>query len=157
MDGACSWDSMWVGNLCRSQGSSGCSHSWPDPWSSAARLVEGAEHGVVWGVLPHRTCAADRLAVRPQPLSLPGATSDADLEAVLGSLPSLDAFFSTPIGARDLVSSALLPSAQKGNFRCIVQVFQHNTADAWADPGGLADAAPRKRCRLVWLEFFLFC
>lgn len=97
----------------------------------------------------HRTCAADRLAARPQPLSLPGACLDTDLDAVLGSLPSLDDIFSAAIGTRDLISSALLPSGQKEFLRCIVQVLQHNTADAWADPGGLPT-----RCRasgVLWL------
>ncbi|CAK9062512.1 unnamed protein product [Durusdinium trenchii] len=82
----------------------------------------------------HRTCLADRMAARPQPLSLPGACGDADLDAVLGSLPSLDEMFSAPVGTRDLISSALLPSAQKEFLRCIVQVLQHNTGDAWAAP-----------------------
>lgn len=103
----------------------------------------------------HRTCLADRMAARPQPLSLPGACGDADLDAVLGSLPSLDEMFSAPVGTRDLISSALLPSAQKEFLRCIVQVLQHNTGDAWAAP---EDWQTRLRASgVVWLGLSFSC
>ena len=117
-----------------------------------SRLVSRRCNGGV-----HRTCAADRMQARPQPQHLPGSCSDSDLDVVLQSLPSLDNIFAAPVGTRDFVSAALLPSAQKEFLKCILQVLQHNSPDAWTDPGGARDTVHYKRCRLAWLELFMFC
>ena len=125
---------IMVGNLCRVACTCGCSPAGaPSVGSSSGvgcrecgRLVSRRCNGGV-----HRTCAAARLAARPQPLHLPGTHPDEDLDRLLGSLPSLDEICATSIGTRDLVSSSLLPVAQKEFLRCVAQVLQHNCVDAW--------------------------
>lgn len=130
----------------------------PQDWLRARNVVGCRERGRLVSRRcnggARRTGEATQLAARPQPIHLPGTLPDADPDQLLGSLPSLSEICAAPIGTRDLVSSSLLPMAQKEFLRCVAQVLQHNCADAWADPMGGSDTVARKRRRLAWLELW---
>ena len=69
----------------------------------------------------HRTCAASAFAARPPP-QLPEASSDADVTAVLSSLPSLDEICSADVATQETLGDGLLPLAEREFLRCVAAI-----------------------------------
>ena len=82
--------------------------------------------------------------------------ADADVSAVLDSLPSLDDICAAPIVTREFVGEGLPLLAEREFPRCVQAVLQHNCEDAWDDCGGPSDSPSRRLCRLAWAQLWMF-